>query len=173
MTLLQRQQAALAPVETQLLREAADRGHRIVVAARRDSAAQVAAARVRADELVARARADGQAAAAALATADLGRGRQAARTVLLEADRRAYDALAARIRSAVCGLRDQPEYGEIRERLAALALSAAGPGASVSEHPDGGVLAEGPGITVDCSLPRLADLAVAALGPRIRELAGR
>lgn len=173
MTLLQRQQAALAPVQTQLLREAFDRGHWIVADARRDAEAQLAAARVQADELVARARADGQAAAAALAAADLSRGRQAARAVLLDADLRAYDALAARIRSAVRGLRDQPEYGEIRERLAALALRAAGPGASVSEHPDGGVLAEGPGITVDCSLPRLADLVVAALGPKIRELAGQ
>lgn len=173
MTLLQRQQAALAPVQTQLLREAVAQGHRIVADARLDAEAQVAAARVRADELVARARADGQSAARALATAELGRGRQAARAVALDADRRAYDALAARIRSAVCGLRSQPGYGEIRERLAALALSAAGPGASVSEHPDGGVLAEGPGITVDCSLPRLADLAIAALGPEIRELTAR
>lgn len=173
MTLLQRQQAALAPVQRQLLRDAVDRAERIVADARLDAEAQLAEARVRADELVARARADGQAAAGALSEADLGRGRQAARAVLLDADRRAYDALAARIRSAVCGLRDQPEYGEIRERLAALALSAAGPGASVSEHPDGGVLAEGPGITVDCSLPRLADLVVAALGPKIGELADR
>lgn len=172
MTLLQRQQAALAPVQTQLLREAVDRADRIVADARLDAETQLAAARVRADELVARARADGQAAAAVLATADLGRGRQAARAVLLDADRRACDALAARIRSAVCGLRDQPGYAEIRERLAALALRAAGPGASVSEHPDGGVLAERPGITVDCSLPRLADVAVDALGPKIRELAG-
>jgi vacuolar-type H+-ATPase subunit E/Vma4 len=173
MTLLQRQQAALAPVQTQLLREAVARGHQIVADARRDAQAQVAAARVRADELVTRARAAGQSAAGALATAELGRGRQAARAAALDADRRAYDALAARIRSAVRGLREEPGYGEIRDRLAVLALSAAGPGASVSEHPDGGVLAEGPGITVDCSLPRLADLAVAALGPKIRELAAR
>jgi vacuolar-type H+-ATPase subunit E/Vma4 len=173
MTLLQRQQAALAPVQTQLLRDAVAQGHRIVADARLDAEARVAAARVRADELVARARADGRSAAGALATTELGRGRQAARAAALDADRRACDALAARIRSAVCGLRDQPGYGEIRERLAALALSAAGPGASVSEHPDGGVLAERPGITVDCSLPRLANLAVAALGPEIRELAAR
>lgn len=172
MTLLQRQQAALAPVQTQMLREAIARGHRIVADARLDAEARVTEARVRAEDLVARARADGQAAAGELAAAELSRGRQAARAVLLAADRRAYDALAARVRSAVRGLRDQPEYGEIRERLAALALSAAGPGASVSEHPDGGVLAKGPGITVDCSLPRLADLAVTALSPKIRELAG-
>jgi len=173
MTLLERQQAALDPVQTQLLWEAVAEGERIVADARRDAQYQVEAARMRADELVARARAEGQSAAGTLATAELGRGRQAARAILLGADRRAYDALAARVRSAVCGLRDKPGYGEIRERLAALALSAAGPGASVSEHPDGGVLAVGPRITVDCSLPRLADLVVAALGPKIRELTAR
>lgn len=171
MTLVQRQEAALAPVQAQLLRDAVAASRRIVADARFAAEAQVAAARGRADGLVARAEADGQAAAAVLAAAELGRGRQAARAVLLDADRRAYDALADRIRSAVRGLRDEPDYGEIRERLATLARSVAGPGASVREHPDGGVLAEGPGVTVDCSLARLADLVVAALGPKIRELA--
>jgi len=172
MTLLQRQQAALAPVQTQLLHEAVAAGHRIVAEARLDAEGQIAAARARADDLVTGARADGRAAAGTLAAAERNHGRQVARAVLLDADRRAYDELSARIRSAVRELRDDPGYGEIRERLAALALAAAGPEASITEHPDGGVLAEGPGISVDCSLPRLADLAVVALGPRIRELCG-
>ena len=172
MTLQERQRDALAPVRAQMLREAVARGHQIVSDARLDAAAQLAAARDRAADLVAQASAEGQAAAEVLAAAERARGRQAAHAALLSADRRAYDTVAARIRSAICGLRDQPEYGGIRERLAALAASAAGPEASVSEHPDGGVLAERDGITVDCSLPKLADLAVAALGPRIRELTG-
>ncbi len=172
MTLAQRQQAALAPVETQLLRDAVAAGRRIVADARLDAAAQIAAARTRADDLVVQARAEGRAAAGTLAAEERNSGRQAARAVLLDADRRAYDEVADRIRAAVRGMRDEPGYGKIREQLAALARSTAGPEASITEHPDGGVLAAGPGITVDCSLPRLADLAVAALGPRIRELCG-
>ena len=41
-------------------------------------------------------------------------------------------------------LRDAPGYPALRERLARLAQAAAGPGAVVSEHPDGGVVAEAP-----------------------------
>jgi len=172
MTLVQRQLAALAPVQDALLREATDRADQIVADAHADAEAQVAAARARAEDIMTRAAADGRLAATALMADERGRGRLAARSVLLDADRQAYDAVADAIRSAVCGLRDQPGYAEIRERLAGVARSTAGSDATVIDHPDGGVLARGPGITVDCSLPRLADLVVTALGPKIREVCG-
>ena len=49
-------------------------------------------------------------------------------------------------------------------RLTRLAGLAAGPGAVVTAVPGGGFVAESPGVVVDCSLTRLANLAVAALG---------
>ena len=70
------------------------------------------------------------------------------------------------------GLRDRPGYPQLRDRLAALAVRTAGPGAVVSEHPRGGVVARGATALADCSLPRLADRAVAALDARIAGLCG-
>ena len=46
------------------------------------------------------------------------------------------------------------------------------PWAVVSEHPDGGVIARAGGVVVDCSLPRLADEAIAALAARIDLICG-
>src|SRR5271166_5666854 len=59
------------------------------------------------------------------------------------------------------------------ERTVSLARTArleAGPGGTVTASEDGGVVARSPGVLVDCSLPRLADLATEALGGEVREL---
>ena len=116
---------------------------------------------------MAQARADGAAQATPVAAAELSRSRRAARSVALGASLAAHDEIAGRIRAAILGLRDEPGYPELRDRLASAARQAAGPQAEVSEHPAGGVVARAGGVVVDCSLPRLADRAVAALGPRI------
>ena len=148
-----RQQAAVEPVSAAMLRRATAEAEAIMAAARRDAAALLAAARRDAEAALGQARADGIAQAAPLA-AERGLHHQAER----------------RIRAAVVGLRDQPGYGELRDRLTALSRTAAGPGAAVSEHPAGGVVAHVPGVFVDCSLPRLADRVIGDLGPRISEL---
>jgi vacuolar-type H+-ATPase subunit E/Vma4 len=169
MTLVSEQQAALEPVRAAMLRRAAAEAESIIATARRDAAALVAGARREAEAAEARARADGMALAAPLAAAERSRGRRAARAALLAAQRGLRDETESRIRAAILGLRDQPGYGELRDRLAALARAAAGPGAAVSEHPRGGVIARAPGVLVDCSLPRLAERVIRALGPQIRE----
>ena len=120
--------------------------------------------------MISKARAEGRAQAAPLARAEISRGQRAARATALRAELHAWDEAELRIRSAITGLKDEPGYRELRDRLAELALRAAGPGASVSEHPEGGVVARAPGLLVDCSLPRLAQRAIEALGPRITEL---
>ncbi len=161
---------ALEPVRAALIRRADERAHDLL--ARADDAAQtlVAAARRDADAEIARARADGAAQARPVAAAELSRSRRAARSVALSADLRTHDEVAGRIMAAVRGLRDEPGYAELRDRLAAMAVRAAGPGAQVTEHPAGGVMARAGGVVVDCSLPRLADRAIAALGARIARL---
>jgi hypothetical protein len=73
----------------------------------------------------------------------------------------------------VLALRDDDEFPLLRRRLAEMALRAAGPGARVADHADGGVVATAPGVVVDCSLGRLADRAIAALDARIAELCCR
>ena len=169
MTLLSEQQAALEPVRAAMQRHAAAEAESITATARHDAAALLAGARQEGESAQARAREDGMALAAPLAAAERSRGRRAARAILLAARRGLQDETESRIRAAILSLPDQPGYGELRDRLAALARAVAGPGAVVSEHPRGGVIARAPGVLVDCSLPRLAERVILALAPQIRE----
>jgi hypothetical protein len=168
--LAERQQDALEPVRAAMLRRATAEAEAIVATARRDAAALLTAARRDAEATLGRARADGIAQAAPLAAAERGRGRREARETLLAAERGIRDEAEDRIRAAVLAVRDQPGYAELRDRLAGLCRAAAGPGAEVTEHPAGGVVARAPGVLVDCSLPRLADVVIGKLGRQIREL---
>jgi vacuolar-type H+-ATPase subunit E/Vma4 len=165
-----RRRTALEPVGAAMLRRASAEAEAITAAARRDAATLLAAARRDADAALSQARADGIAQAAPLAAAERNRGRRAARETLLAAERGVRDEAERRIRDAVLRLRGQPGYGELRDRLADVCRAAAGPGAQVQEHPAGGVVARAPGILVDCSLPRLADVVIGQLGEQIREL---
>ena len=170
MTLAAEQHAALEPVRAAMLRRAAAEADAIRATAGQQAAALLAAARRDAETALRRARADGMALAAPLAADEQARGRRAARAALLAAERGIRDEAERRIRAAILGLPDEPGYAELRDRLAVLAQAAAGPGAVVRDHPEGGVIAHAPGVLVDCSLPRLAERVIAALGPRITEL---
>lgn len=161
---------ALAPVRAHLLRAAGAEADRVRAAARAEADELLSQARLRAERAVRDGQARGRAEAAPVAAAERSRGRAQARALVLGAQRAAYDELCRRIRAEVGGLRGDPRYGLLLGRLTALAARAAGPDATVAAAPDGGVLARSGQVTVDCSLPRLADVAVAALGDRVREL---
>jgi vacuolar-type H+-ATPase subunit E/Vma4 len=165
-----RQDQALAPVRAALLDDASAEAGKLVAGARSAAAALLAQAHQDAAAKISQARDEGRAQAARLARAELSRGRREARAVVLGAQLRAQAEAEGRIRSAIAGLKDEPGYASLRERLAGLALEAAGPGAAVTEHPAGGVVARAPDLLVDCSLPTLAARAITALAPRIREL---
>jgi hypothetical protein len=164
------QDAALEPVRAAMLRRTTAEAEQIIATARRDAAALLVAAGRDAEAALAQARADGAAQAAPLAAAERNRGRQTARETVLEAERAIRDEVEHRIRAAVLGLRRQPGYEDLRDRLTGVCREAAGPGAEVAEHPAGGVVARAPGVIVDCSLPRLADLVIAELGHQIGKL---
>ncbi len=170
MSLRRRQDAALAPVRTAMLHDAKAEAESMVAGARRAASAQLERASADAVTAVSRAQAEGQAQAAPLALAELSRGHREARAILLEVELRTRAEVEERIRSAIGGLKDEPGYDQLRAKLADMARLAAGPGAAVAEHPSGGVVARAPGIVVDCSLPRLAERAIAALSQQIREL---
>jgi hypothetical protein len=172
MALLATQDTALEPVRQAMLRRAAEQADQIVSQARAAATAAIADARHAAEAAVGRARISGAAQAEPVAAAELSRSRRAARSVALGAALTAHDELAGRIRAAVLALRDEPGYPGLRDALAARAGRAAGPQAEIAEHPAGGVIARAGGIVVDCSLPRLADRAVEALGARIAGLCG-
>jgi len=66
--------------------------------------------------------------------------------------------------------RSEEGYDRLLHRITSLAEQAAGPSAEVMVAPSGGVVARRPGLVVDCSLERLADLVVTELGGAITEL---
>lgn len=161
---------ALAPTRTRMMRDAADQVARILADARREADAITAQARREAEQTVSLARAAGRAQAMPQAAAVRRQAQSNARSAVLGAQSEAYDELRARVGAAVDGLRGEPGYDRLLEALTKMARLEAGPGAVVTACEDGGILARSPGVLVDCSLRRLADLAVDALDGEVREL---
>ena len=161
---------ALTPVRGWLLRDARAEADRVVAEARDQAAATLDRARADAERAVALAVVAGQSEAARFAAAERARGHEQARTVLLSARREAYDELCGEVLAAAARLRDEPGYQRLIGRLATMAADAAGPEATITVAPGGGLVARSSQVVVDCSLPRLAVLAVEALGDRVRGL---
>ena len=163
-------EAGLAPTRARMLRDAADQATQILADARREADAIAAQARQDAERTVSLARAAGRAQAMPQAAAVRRQARSDARLALLGAQREAYDELCAQVRAAVNGLRGEPGYERLLEALTKMARLEAGAGATVTASEDGGVVARSSGVLVDCSLPKLADLAVEALHQEVQEL---
>ena len=161
---------ALAPVCADLLRRAEAEVGRILAEARAQADSILQQARSGAAETLGRARALGEADAAPAAAAERGRGRDQARSIMLGAQAEAYRDLRAEVLAAVGGLPAEPGYQGLLSRLVTMATRAAGPGASVAVQPEGGVVARSRDVMVDCTLPRLAGLAIDELGDQVREL---
>lgn len=162
--------AALGPVTGRLRTDAEAEAQRLRSAARAEADAIRAQARQDAAAAIEGATAAAAAMAAPLTAAELRRARDAARSAVLDAQREACEELHRQIRAGVAALAEQPEYEQLASRIARLASQAAGPRALLSPDPAGGVVARSPGVIVDCSLTRLADLAMAHLGPAISGL---
>lgn len=164
------QEAALAPVRAYLLAAARREASRVLAAARTEADGIVGQARRAGEETVAAARSEGQAQAASLEAAERNRGWSQARLIVLGARRAAQVRLREQVMAVAAGLPDEAGYAGLVERLSGLAARAAGPDATVTESHAGGVVARSGQVVVDCSLPRLADLATGMLGGRVREL---
>jgi hypothetical protein len=102
--------------------------------------------------------------------ARLAQSRQDARRTLLRAQRDLYDELRQRCRTAAAALAESPGYEELRQQLAERALAQLGPGATVTDSGDGGVLASAGDRWLDLALPTLADRALERSGPEVAEL---
>jgi vacuolar-type H+-ATPase subunit E/Vma4 len=161
---------ALAPVRAYLLRQAEAEAGRILAEARAQADSILQQARSGAAEMVGQASALGEADAAPAVAVERSRGRDQARSIMLGAQREAYQDLRGQVLAAAGGLQAEPGYQGLLSRLVAIAARAAGPDAVVTVQPEGGVVARSGDILVDCTLPRLAGLAVDELGGRVREL---
>jgi hypothetical protein len=162
--------AELEPVWSALLATARADAAAVLAAADEDAAATLVSAQDQVADLVATARREGAADAAATLAADRARGRREARRIELSARQEVWDQLRVRATAAVTALRDDPGYVRLRNRLAARAHQLAGPDAVVSEPAEGGVVAISAGRRWDLSLPALAERAVGALGPEVERL---
>jgi vacuolar-type H+-ATPase subunit E/Vma4 len=161
---------ALAPVRAYLLTGAETEAKRILTEARAQADSVLEQAQRDAAETVSRARARGEADGAPAAAAERSRARDQSRSIMLGAQQEAYQELRAQARAAADGLRSEPGYQALLSRLVTMATQAAGPGAAVTVQPEGGAVARSGDVIVDCTLPRLADLAVDGLGDQVREL---
>ncbi|WP_433213304.1 hypothetical protein [Microtetraspora malaysiensis] len=164
---------ALAPVSTTLLRRARLDADALLDAAGDDAARTLAAARRTAQDMIDEARESGTAEARARADAVRVRAGRHARGIELAARREVLLELRRRAVAAVLALRDDPCYPRLVERLRELARESGGADLIVREHPDGGVVGEGRGLRVDCSLGALAGRAVDALGAEAERLWAR
>jgi vacuolar-type H+-ATPase subunit E/Vma4 len=162
--------AALAPVREALLKQARDEADRVQQDAEAAADAVTARAAAEAEQLLAEARRQGAADAALLASLEGSRARRHARASLLAAQREVYEQLRRQAQEAVLRLREEPDYPRLRAELVRQAQAALGPEVVVTDHPQGGVLAQAGGRHVDLSLPALADRAVAGLGGRLERL---
>lgn len=163
-------QAALEPVRQRLRRDAEEQAALLRAAAREQAAMIVRQAREYAAAELGDSTADAAAASAGETAAELVRARDTARAAVLAARREAYEDLRTRVRDTVGALPDLPGYDLLLQRLTRLAEQAAGPGAHLEYPPGGGVVARAGAMIVDCSLGRLADIAMAELGGSIGEL---
>jgi vacuolar-type H+-ATPase subunit E/Vma4 len=161
---------ALAPVCAYLLHGAEAEAGRIVAEARARADSILEQARSDAAETAGRARAQGETDAAPVAASERSRGRDQARSIILGAQTQACRDLRDEVLAAAGALRAEPGYQRLLSRLVAMATRAAGPGATVTVQPEGGVVARSRDIVVDCTLPRLAGLAVDELGDQVRAL---
>jgi vacuolar-type H+-ATPase subunit E/Vma4 len=161
---------ALAPVRDYLLRGAEAQASMILADARAEADSILEQARSAAADTESRARARGEADAAPAAAAERRRGRDQARSIILRAQTEACQDLRAQVLAAAGALRTEPGYQGLLSRLVTMATRAAGPGATVTVDPQGGVMARSRDVVVDCTLPRLAGLAVDQLGDQVREL---
>jgi len=152
----------LDPVREALLAEAETEAERLVGRAEERAAAQVARAEEQKAALVRRARAEGEAAAELEAASELAQARRRARTLVLEAQRAAYDDARREAHAAAERLRSGPRYAELVDDLAARAHEALGPGAEIErDPPEGGVVGRRGNRRVELTLPALVDRCLA------------
>ncbi|TQJ37528.1 hypothetical protein [Streptomyces sp. SLBN-115] len=161
---------ALDPVRAGLLRAAHADADALVARAEREAAARLDQARAEAHTILDDARRQGEADGAIAARDLLVRARREARSRTLSARRKPYEDLRRKAAERVRDLRRADGYASLRERLEQRARVLLDPGAEVTEHADGGVVAQVPGRRLDLSLTALADRALDSMGAEVRSL---
>jgi vacuolar-type H+-ATPase subunit E/Vma4 len=147
----------LQPLIEALLGRARRDAAELLGAADADARATLAQAHARAGDILADARAKGQADADVVRAGARARAEREARAILLAAQERALEEARREVRHAVRGLRDDPAYPEVLRSLGQKARAELGEAADVRELPSGGIEARLGDRRVEYSLEGLAD----------------
>ena len=163
---------SLDALDSALRRSVAQRVESRIARARQDAETRMQRAQAEATAIERRARDEGEAAADAVAARARAALRRESTATVLGAERRALDELRARVRDAVLGLREAPDYPQLLDGLTARARARLGAGADVVRDPDGlgGVIAQHERRRLDYTLPALAERALAELGAATDDL---
>ncbi|MGZ4256619.1 MAG: V-type ATP synthase subunit E family protein [Gaiellaceae bacterium] len=160
------------PLRSALLSLAEADAERALAEAGQRAAAEVGRSERDADAVVERARAEGEAAAEREAARVRAQARAQGRALVLRARRDVYDRFVAEAEAAALGIRGDPGYGALLERLSETVRERLGPGAQLEvDSPDGGGVRGHSGRRhVDYSLPVLVDDCLDRLGEEVQEL---
>jgi vacuolar-type H+-ATPase subunit E/Vma4 len=161
---------ALAPVRAALIARATADARQLVAQAEADADSALSAAERQAADIRGEAAASVAREEAAVLGQARSRSRRQGRAIVLDAQRAVYDDLRARSRAAARGLRADPEYPTLLSRLTDQARAELGSDARITEHPDGGLVAEADGRRLVLTLDEAADRAVDRLGVAVERL---
>ena len=155
-----------------LLAEARASAERIVAEAEAEAGARIEAARRAAEDIVTRAREQGEAEGRLVARREAAQRTALSRREVLSVQGALHEELRHRVLVAVQAIRHESDYPDLLARLAAAARRDLGDDADVEiDPPDGGgVRAHAGTRLVDYTLPALAARCVEALGPAVRGL---
>jgi hypothetical protein len=148
--------AALQPVRDAVLAAARRDSAEAVAAASATATATIAEASERARQTTEEARTRGRDDALAYLAIQRSRNAMRARADALHTQRAEYDRLRSAAIDAAAAIRTAPGYPELRKSLVDIAYAALGPGATLNDSSDGGVVANAPGRRLDLSLTTLA-----------------
>jgi vacuolar-type H+-ATPase subunit E/Vma4 len=162
---------AVRPVAGALIAEAEQRAREAAAAADDHVRDVLDSATREAERILDEARAEGDAAARRTSTTMLVEAQQEARRLILDAHRRAYDAVRTESLAELARRRQTSEAAELRSRLAAIARERLGQDATVTtDDDDCGIVAVLGDRRIDLRAPVLVDRALRLLGPRITGL---
>ncbi len=164
--------ASVEPARAALLADARERAERLLQQAEEQARELIAQAQRDGEELIARAREEGLAAGRAQAARDAGLDRVLTRLEVLAAQRTSYEELRRRLSTEVMALREERDYAELLQRLAAAARRDLGDAAELEIDPPelGGVRARAGSRQVDYTLASLAERCLRDLGPALARM---
>ena len=161
MTGVATREAALEPLRVALLTRAGNDADAMRASAEDDGRKAFATAQERSRQMLANARAEGEAQVALLAADERSRARRKARGIVLAAQRQAYEGLCSQVGDAIRRLLADSGW---QDRLSVVLRQQLGAEATIHQQAGGGVVGQSAdGRSIDASIDTLVDLAVSHL----------